>query len=375
MEEIIVKYITNVKISREELQSLKIWLSNPENKKQFKELIKVNQGIDATYHNVDVERAYQKTKKIIEEDNKVIKFKLNKIFFKYVAAILVFFSISFGIYSTLFNTKMELSNEITLKLGDGTLMQIDVNNDNQLINEKGEVIAQVKNGVLLVFSKANLASINNLSQLNVPYGKKIEVKLPDSTLIKLNSGSQLKLYQSFLGKKNRNVFLEGEAYFDVTKNKDLPFIVHTKNMNIRVLGTRFNVSSYDDDKNAFVALEEGSVAVDKPSGSFDKEKSIIIKPGEKVIVKNEKFEVNKANIEKDIAWSKGQLYFKNDRFEDIIKELERHYNVVIENNSENLNDVRYTGTFTTESLFELLNTFKELSKFEFEIIEKRAFIK
>jgi len=102
--------------------------------------------------------------------------------------------------------------------------------------------------------------------------------------------------------------------------------------------------------------------------------NIIIKPGEQVVVKNEVFNVRKTNIEKDVAWTFGTLYFENDRFEDIIKKLERHYNLNIDNHSSKLNNVRYTGAFTTETIKEVLDTFNELSEFEYQIIGKKIIV-
>ena len=372
MEEIIIKYITEGKISNENLQSLKIWLDNPKNKEHFKEIVKTNQQFDVSYLNIDIEDTYEKIRKASE--HKKPKTKPHTVFFKYAATILIFISISYGTYSIFFKDQIDLNNNITLKLIDGTFKKIETGSNNNIANEAGEIIAKVESNVLLILSNQNVTLNDGLYQLNVPYGKKIKVSLPDNTLITLNSGSQLKFPSSFLETKSREVFLEGEAYFDVMKNKKAPFIVHTMNMDVRVLGTRFNVSSYDNDDVAFVALEEGSVAVNKPMQSYNENTSLIITPGEQVVFKEDALKVQKTNISKDIAWSKGELFFENDRFEDIIKELERHYNITIENNSKNLNDIRYTGTFTNETLTEVFDTFNELSEFNYKLYDEKIVI-
>ena len=136
-------------------------------------------------------------------------------------------------------------------------------------------------------------------------------------------------------------------------------------MDIRVLGTTFNVSSYKNENNTSAVLVEGSVGVYRPSGGFDIEKSIVISPRQQVVIQSNEFSVKEVNVEKHIAWIQGRLYFVNDRFENIVKEMERHYNVVIENNTPVLNEVRYTGTFESETVEEVLNTFRKNTDFEY----------
>ena len=97
--------------------------------------------------------------------------------------------------------------------------------------------------------------------ISVPNTVVYNVILTDGTNVTINSGSSLKYQSNFLNNKNRKVYLKGEAFFDVTKNKNAPFIVTTKKLNIKVLGTKFNVSSYNNDKNTSVVLEEGSVSI------------------------------------------------------------------------------------------------------------------
>jgi ferric-dicitrate binding protein FerR (iron transport regulator) len=129
------------------------------------------------------------------------------------------------------------------------------------------------------------------------------------------------------------------------------------------LGTRFNVSSYNNDKNSTVVLEEGSVNINK---NYTKDNtSITLKPKEQFILEKGKFKVKQVVVEKHIAWKKRKLHFSNDKFEDIIKELERHYNLKINLNSSNLNNNRFTGTFTSETIEEVLNVFKEFSEFNY----------
>ncbi|MBL4642902.1 MAG: FecR family protein, partial [Flavobacteriaceae bacterium] len=226
--------------------------------------------------------------------------------------------------------------------------------------KKGQLIASIKEGQLVYTSIGHSSSYHLIS---VPNATVYKITLTDGTVVTLNSGSTLKYVSDFSNKSSRSVFLNGEAFFDVAKNKNVPFIVNTKDMHIKVLGTKFNVSSYNNDKNSSVVLEEGSVSINKKSDINSK--SIILKPREQFVLEKDKFNIKPALVEKHIAWKKRKLHFSNDRFEDIIKEMERYYNLKINLNSSRLNNNRFTGTFTSETIEEVLNVFKELSEFKY----------
>ena len=221
----------------------------------------------------------------------------------------------------------------------------------------------------------NEEPVASYNELIIPKGKQFRVQLSDGSLVFVNSGSKLKFPVSLNKKHTRDVFLEGEAFFEVKKSKSTPFIVHTKDMNVQVLGTKFNVSSYQNDKNTSVVLKEGSVGITKSTEVFDKNNGVIITSGEQVILEDEIFSVNKVNINKYVAWKDGYLFFENDRFEDIIKKLERYYNITIENNSEELNDIRFTGSFTKEPVSEVLEVFNELTPFKYQVNGSKVVIK
>ncbi|AXT18681.1 DUF4974 domain-containing protein [Flavobacteriaceae bacterium AU392] len=368
MEDIIIRYITS-EISKDELKSLKKWLQVDENQKLFEEIVKANQELAIAYNSVDIESAYNNVEKAITQ-KQILKINPYRILLKYAAILIVLMSISIGMYSVLKPDVPILEDQIVLELEDGSLLDINKNETKVIFNKQREVIANLQLGVLSFSKNTKKNSKLIYNKLIVPYGKQFKLELSDGTLVTINSGSKLRFPTTFFGTKNRDVFIEGEAFFDVKKDESSPFIVHTSDMNIRVLGTKFNVTSYQNEKETFVVLEEGSVAVNKPSEVFDKNKSIIIKSGEQIILenKNEEYKIiQEPDLDKHFAWKEGVLFFKNDRFEDIIKKLERYYNIDIKNNSSHLNNVRYTGTFKGEKLAEVLDTFKELSEFNYKI--------
>ena len=364
MENLIIKSLTNT-ISDDELITLQDWLKHPKNKEHYKSIVKTNQSIDCTFNKIDTDLAYANIEKATVS-KKVISLKQSyRKVFQYAAIVLVLISVSIGINSSL-NTETS-TNLITLELEDGTLKNIDKNLATKIYNSNGEIIAKLENSRLIYTKKTGQNDKQLYNKITVPNGETLMVILSDGTEVAINSGSNMKYPTSFLGEQKRSVFLEGEAFFEVSKNKNMPFVVHTKDMDIRVLGTKFNVSSYKNDNSSSVTLKEGSVGVNKPKEAFDRKKSIIIKPGQQVFYKNKEFTVKEVSVPKHIAWKKRELQFKNDRFEDIIKKLERYYDIKIENQSAKLNNTKYTGTFTTETISEVLNVFKELSDFSYQI--------
>lgn len=361
MKNLIQKYITDT-ISKKEIRALEEWLNDKDNEAIFKNYIKENHQLDLIYNsNINTVNALEKVHKKITPKNKVALFY--KPFLKY-AAILIIALGSYFLYNQNSTNEEEYvvdyDNQIVLELNDGSKINLNGKLNEVIKNKKGQLIASIKQGELVYKPKGISSSYHFIS---VPNATVYNITLTDGTTITINSGSTLKYHSNYASKSNRRVFLKGEAFFDVTKNKNAPFIVNTKNMHIKVLGTRFNVSSYNNDKNASVVLEEGSVSINKKLAKNGK--SIILKPGEQFVLEKDKFSVKQAIVEKHIAWKKRKLHFSNDRFEDIVKELERYYNLKINLNSSNLNTNRFTGTFTSETIEEVLNVFKEFSEFKY----------
>lgn len=365
MENLIIKYLTD-SLSSEELTQLKDWLKNKENKEKFKSIVKSNQELNISYDNrVNVSLAYKNIEKAIVPKKDFQSRRIHKVILKYAAVAILILSMYFGLNtdSKPINTK----NLITLTLADGTKHVLNKESSLEIRN-KDDVIFAYLEDEKLVYTKFNTSKHKpTYNELTVPNGKIFSIVLSDGTTIAVNSGSTIKYFDSFDGSKNRNVYLNGEAYFDVAKNKESPFIVHTNYMYIRVLGTKFNVSSYLSDKNTSVVLEEGSVSVNKATEIYNPKKSIVIKPKQQIFIQKEKFVIKKVTVDKYVAWKSRKLLFKNDKLEDIIKKLERYYNITIKINSSQLNNNRYTGTFTSETISEVLEVFKELSKFNYKI--------
>lgn len=167
----------------------------------------------------------------------------------------------------------------------------------------------------------------------------IKLLLPDSTIVHLNKNSTLKYDPSFNQQAKREVHLEGEGYFEVKENTKKPFIVHTENINVKVLGTVFNISSYSNAPAIKVSLIKGSVNVFTYSEAED---NLILSPGEQATYDKEQQLLTSRNIDisEQTSWLKGKLVFSNQSLREILKTIEAKWNIEIQVQSQ-LADIEY----------------------------------
>jgi transmembrane sensor len=213
-----------------------------------------------------------------------------------------------------------------------------------------------------------------LTKIEAPKGARTSITLPDSSHIWLNAESYITFDQQF-GKSNRNLTLEGEAFFDVTKD-DVPFKVHTRSYDIAVLGTAFNVKAYADDNISTTTLVHGSLKVTR--NVKGKTEEFLLHPNEKIVLRGDTTErINNAiTLEKNIDaaaeadWKDGWLTVRGESLEDLSKKIERLYNVKIEFQDENMKSYRYSGRIQQFSLEQVMNALALTSPVRFEIHEK-----
>ncbi|SFD92560.1 FecR family protein [Thermophagus xiamenensis] len=225
-----------------------------------------------------------------------------------------------------------LSKGEKIKL-DGEKKEIEVLEKENAVRIGGDSI--VKN----VVPKDENSEYVLMNEVTVPFGRQTKLVLSDGSKVWLNAGSRLAFAQEFR-RNNRTVFLEGEGYFEVAKNKNKPFFVKTESVIIRVLGTKFNISAYTTDDKVETALLEGSVKVIPLKSIFNRE--VTIKPGDRAIyVKSgKKMQVKREdNIEQFISWKDGWYQFSNENIINVLAKLERIYNVKFIYNAE---DVSHT---------------------------------
>lgn len=245
----------------------------------------------------------------------------------------------------------------------------------------------------------NSSPVSYVNEVSTRPGSKSKIQLPDGSMVWLNAGSKLTYTKDF-GKKNREVMLTGEAFFDVTKNPEKPFLIQTNSINIKVLGTAFNVKAYPEDKQTETSLIRGNIEVTIKNRPNDK---IFLSPSEKLVVENSsvaenkksfinpgktnrpttaenitpallvpKLSINKLKyspVDSTVAetqWINNRLVFRDESFADLAIRLERWYDVTIEINDGALEEARFNGIFQSETIVQALEALKISVPFVYE---------
>lgn len=196
-------------------------------------------------------------------------------------------------------------------------------------------------------------------ELVVPAGQRAELTLPDGTKAWLNAGSKL-LYPSFF-EKERKVFLSGEGFFDVAKNEKIPFVVSTRTIDIKALGTRFNVFSYPESDYTGVYLEEGKVRAYFPSSETE---GVVLFPDQYLVQKGKQLKLS--NMDPDeLLWREGIYTFKKQKLGNIITKLELYYDVKIFVKDPEISDYEYVGKFRQrDGVMEILHLIQRIHNFK-----------
>jgi ferric-dicitrate binding protein FerR (iron transport regulator) len=242
-----------------------------------------------------------------------------------------------------------------------------------------------------------------------PSGQRTQIVLPDNSKVWLNSNTTIK-YPSNFNQKDRKVYIDGEAYFDVTHNQSKPFIVNTSSFNIKVYGTTFNVSAYKGENMIETTLVKGKISITGLKIKGTKADEIILMPHESFkYFKNEQLSsidlkkemkylapsagVNKTipeaavppstpkaivvqnvNVEPIIGWKEGKLFFDNETFESLSSKFERRYDVKIHLEDKRVANLKYTGVFEKENINQALDALKLTTPFEYKMNLKDIYI-
>lgn len=209
------------------------------------------------------------------------------------------------------------------------------------------------------------------TEINVPYGERSQVTLYDGTKVWMNSGTKLR-FPIVFNQNQRKVYIEGEAFFDVAKDKTKPFVVHANQMEIKVLGTRFNLCAYPDENQLYATLEEGKI---EAKTSLAKE-SVELKPGEQLALNLQAKTINVDRVDTELytSWKENLLRFQDAPFSEVITKMERWYDVDIEIGEALDVNRKYTMTIKTESLREMLRLISLTTPIAYEINEGKVSI-
>lgn len=241
------------------------------------------------------------------------------------------------------------NNKAILTLDDGFQINLDDAKNGILVRESNINIEKVLAGQLEYSADDANQAVTQVkyNTLTTPMGGQYLLILPDGSKVWLNAGSSLHFPTAFAGKERR-VELKGEAYFEVAKNKAMPFKVFANDMEVKVLGTHFNVMAYDDEKSMNTTLLEGSVQVLKGSGK------VLLVPGQEAILNKNtgNMNISVADLEQAVAWKNGYFVFVNENIESIMRKVSRWYNV----------DVTFKGSMSNKDFVGTISRNKNVSE-------------
>lgn len=332
---------------------------------------------------VTADKMFSKIMTIAKEtENTQIKTKKTPVlkYLSIAATILVLLGIGWSYQKEAFSQKSDPiltnTNEITLQMENGEIQVISEGKKTKVTDSKGNIVGN-QNGNKIVYDTETALEKLVYNTIKIPYGKRFELQLSDGTTVHLNSGTTLKYPVKFIAGENRQVFLDGEAYFDVTKDKTHPFVVNADNLNVRVLGTHFNVSSYPEDDLTDVVLVEGSVGLHTSNEKFNADKNTILKPGFKGSFNRKDNHIDTKPVITDAytSWIKGGLTFRNMSFKNITKKLERRYNVTIETQNTKLANEKFNASFGDEPIEKVLSYFNDVYGIKYTIKNDQILIK
>ena len=366
-------------ISENEKSILAEWRNNPANEKLFYQIKSelISGKHYKAFKEIDVEKGWQKNKMLLKQG--FFRIGLRKTM-RVAATITLFLAIAGSIY-LVFQEKG--TNEIVaqtiippgeskaeLWLADGSV--VDLNDKPHQITETGAKI-KVINGRIDYTENKEIAAEHALHILNVPRGGEYQLILPDGTKVWLNSKTQLEYPISF-DENQRKVLLTGEASFEVKHDAQKPFIVTTADgVEIKVLGTKFNIMAYKDVENIEITLVEGAVKVTTRDND-----AIILNPGEQAKISRETLNTTVLNVDTNLhtAWTKGRFVFDKEELESILLKLSRWYNVDIEYLNESVKKKRLSADLRRyDEINSFLEFFSKVSMLDFEIVKRTIKVK
>ncbi|PXX25733.1 FecR family protein [Arenibacter sp. ARW7G5Y1] len=373
MRKLINKYLDD-SIDGVEMERLKVWLEKEKNQKKFKAIVENHYQLNLGLQEVDLEKEYSLLLHKIQ-DNRIAQRRSSTIWYQRAAILIALFGIGYIMYLTLGKSDEPYidANAITIKQEDGNIQVIKEDGSVVIVDSSGKVVGRQDGGELDYKNVATSNSNNQVeeslvyNELVVPNGKKMKLILSDSTIVHINSGTHFKYPVRFLKNQNRKVFLDGEAFFEVSEDKNNPFIVNTDDINIRVLGTKFDVSSYANDDTVSTVLVEGAVELYQTRGELRDKDKYLLAPGQIASWKKLENDMDIAvvDVNEYTSWINGQIIFKIRPFPEILKVLERHYDVSITNNYRLLDSQQFFAKFDTETIEQVMTYFQSSIPFSY----------
>jgi hypothetical protein len=302
---------------------------------------------------------------------------------KYAAVALIFAVIG-GLAVYLKSDKQSIYQQMAGQIvripseGKGPVL-ITSSGENLNLRRTNSSVDYTQNGKVVLNNDSVLKTSNqdevSMNQLVIPYGNQSKLTLSDNTVVWLNAGSRL-VYPTVFKGKTREVLLFGEAYFEVAKNANQPFIVKTSDIEVKVLGTQFNISAYAEDKAIQTVLKEGSVEIRENDANLFSSK-VILKPNQMASFSKTTNETSLYNVDASYytLWTKGLLSFDDVDFDKVIKKIERFYNISVDFSEPGLRAIRISGKLDLKgNRSEVLEYLQKVSSTEIKRLNENQFI-
>lgn len=375
IENILIKYLTG-DASENDIEILSQWISDENNQEIFDEYVKAHFEISTVLQQDEIPSIKNKLLRDIKPQKEIkVKPLFSEKYYKYAAVLILALTAGYFMTTQLFlSNEQELENTenyVTIETDGGETLFLNPNKEREIKDSKGVLIGDQK-GEKIVYNREHFTAEQFFITVTVPYGRRFNIQLADGTNVHLNSGSSLRYPTFFKEGENRKVELNGEAYFDVAKDKEHPFIVSSDAMDIEVLGTQFNVTNYPENDQICTVLVEGSVQITDDKNTTP----TLLKPNHKAEWNktSSKIQLKEVDTYRYTAWMEGKLIFRNSTFKNIELALERKYNVKIDVKNKELANEFFDATFDVETIEEVLESFKVSYTFNYQITENEILI-
>lgn len=257
----------------------------------------------------------------------------------------------------------------TLTLGSGKKLSLSDLEAGELTKEAGVVIKKAADGQLIYQVSGRKNQSNLMNTISTPKGETYQVLLPDGSTVFLNAASSLTFSVNLIQQGKRTVKLDGEGYFEVARDKAHPFVVQGRGQEVEVLGTHFNMNAYADEPSATTTLLKGSVQV---YNGRDRKK---IKPGEQAVSNGSGIQINVANVEQVMSWTKGDFHLNHVNFKTAMRDIARWYNVEVIYDASVPNDMESGGWIARDKpLSAVLKSIESSGLVKFRVKDRKVYV-
>jgi len=378
------KQLTEEATAEETLQAEQLLARHSHLKKEFEKLHEkgVLENSFHLHNRFSSEEAYQRFLQYTSASTRFHKRHIHRWHWRYSTAAAILILAGFFAAAILNPEKQETLTILApgeskgmLELTDGKRIGVE---EQELSIVEGDIQVDYRQGVLS-YTPAKQQPIRQATDEDteeteynkfvIPRGGENAVILSDGTTVRLNSDSKLTYPVRFKGKR-RIVMLEGEAFFEVAKDMEHPFIVRTRYGEVSVLGTAFNINAYNDNEACYTTLVRGKVRVTTPMDDFQE-----LLPGEQAVVRTDRIEKRTVNVEDYVGWVKGIFSFHNETLGNIMSTLSRWYNIEIIYEDPALSQLTYTGTVKRyENINSFLDAFELTGDLSYRIENRKIYL-